>query len=303
MTLRPQALRGAGVGTLVAGQVDYRLARNSVVSEFHKGRLSRFDICDAHPELLRAAANVGDETREECPICEEARVRLVSYVFGDRLPPSGCLRDFEAGDGPLGAHRQADDVLRGRGLPELLVEPPRPKLRHHRATLTVRSQHSTVATCHRDPDPTPIGPGRTAVAPRPTARVPPRTAARAGRRPAVASAAMAVHGRRSSSPRPLRWVSTSCLASPSRRPSPLQQTTFVYDSKGNVLASFSEQNRVAVSLDAGPAGPYRRGGLHRGPALLHRGGPQPGQHGEGCDIRSLRLRAASRAPPRSHSST
>ena len=33
---------------------------------------------------------------------------------------------------------------------------------------------------------------------------------------------------------------------------PLQQTTFVYDSKGNVLASFSEQNRVAVSLDEVP---------------------------------------------------
>jgi hypothetical protein len=89
MSLRPEALRGAGGGTLVAGQVDYRLARNSVVSEFHKGRLSRTDICDAHPDLLRAASNVGDETREECPICEEVHVRLVSYVFGERLPASG----------------------------------------------------------------------------------------------------------------------------------------------------------------------------------------------------------------------
>ena len=82
-------MRGAGEGTHLAGQVDYRLARNAVVSEFHKGRLSRLDICDAHPELLRAAANVGDETREDCPICEEAKVRLVSYVFGNRLGPAG----------------------------------------------------------------------------------------------------------------------------------------------------------------------------------------------------------------------
>jgi hypothetical protein len=89
MSLRPEALRGAGEGTHVAGQVDYRLARNSVVSEFHKGRLSRLDICDAHPELLRAAINVGDESREDCPICDEAKVRLVSYVFGSRLAPSG----------------------------------------------------------------------------------------------------------------------------------------------------------------------------------------------------------------------
>jgi len=89
MSLRPESLRGAGEGTQVAGQVDYRLARNSIVNQFHKGRLSRLDICDAHPDLLRAASNVGDETREECPICEEVNVRLVSYVFGNRLPPSG----------------------------------------------------------------------------------------------------------------------------------------------------------------------------------------------------------------------
>ena len=89
MSLRPEALRGAGAGTHTGGQVDYRLARNAVVSEFHKGRLSRLDVCDAHPELLRAAVNVGDEAREDCPICEEGKVRLVSYVFGSRLPPSG----------------------------------------------------------------------------------------------------------------------------------------------------------------------------------------------------------------------
>jgi Family of unknown function (DUF5318) len=91
MSLRPEALRGAGSASLAAGHghVDYRLARNSVVSEFRKGRLSRLDVCDAHPELLRAAVNVGEESREDCPICEEVKVRLVSFVFGSRLPPSG----------------------------------------------------------------------------------------------------------------------------------------------------------------------------------------------------------------------
>src|SRR5690348_14424695 len=67
MTLRPEALRGVGAGTQLAGQVDYRLARNSTITAFHKGRLSRLDICDAHPELLRAALNVGDEASEDCP--------------------------------------------------------------------------------------------------------------------------------------------------------------------------------------------------------------------------------------------
>jgi hypothetical protein len=87
--LRPEFLRGAQLTGDVAGQVDYRLARNSVISEFRKGRLSRSDVCDAQPELLRAATNVGAESLEDCPICEESKVRLVSYVFGSRLPPSG----------------------------------------------------------------------------------------------------------------------------------------------------------------------------------------------------------------------
>jgi Family of unknown function (DUF5318) len=89
MTLRPESLRGVAAGSRTGGEVDYRLARNAVVSQFQKGRLSRLDVCDAHPELLRAAINVGDETREDCPICEEVKVRLVTYVFGSGLPPSG----------------------------------------------------------------------------------------------------------------------------------------------------------------------------------------------------------------------
>lgn len=74
------------------GAIDYRLARNAIVSEFRKGRLSRLDVCDAHPELLRAAKNVGQSTAMECPICEDATVVHVSYVFGSRLPPQGrCI--------------------------------------------------------------------------------------------------------------------------------------------------------------------------------------------------------------------
>jgi len=71
------------------GRVDYRLARNAMVSEYRKGRLSKADVCDAHPELARAARNVGAPGDEECPICEDASVVLVSYVFGSRLPPQG----------------------------------------------------------------------------------------------------------------------------------------------------------------------------------------------------------------------
>ena len=39
--------------------VDYTLAKRAKLTELRGGRLSRDDVCDAHPELLRAARNVG----------------------------------------------------------------------------------------------------------------------------------------------------------------------------------------------------------------------------------------------------
>ena len=80
-----------GVGSIRGSdsQVDYRLARRSILIDFRKGRVSRTDVCDAHPELIRAARNVGEPTSIECPFCNETNVVLVSFVFGDRLGPSG----------------------------------------------------------------------------------------------------------------------------------------------------------------------------------------------------------------------
>jgi hypothetical protein len=93
VTFRPDSVPGAPPPGAPLGQVDYRLARNAIVSEFRKGRLSRTEVCDAHPELLRAARNVGSPKKtEECPICEGTDLMLVSYVFGGRLPAHGrCL--------------------------------------------------------------------------------------------------------------------------------------------------------------------------------------------------------------------
>jgi hypothetical protein len=85
-------MRGAPAGGRVLGHIDYRLARNAILTDYRKGRLSRLDVCDAQPELLRAASNVGEPSGEDCPICEADKLRLVSYVFGSRLPPSGkCI--------------------------------------------------------------------------------------------------------------------------------------------------------------------------------------------------------------------
>ena len=86
MSFRPEAIRGAnGTGAVV----DYRLTRQAVVREYRKGRLSRLDVCDAHPELRRAATGAGTVTAEPCPICEEEPVTLVTYAFGPRLPAGG----------------------------------------------------------------------------------------------------------------------------------------------------------------------------------------------------------------------
>ncbi len=87
MSFRAESLRGAGVGA-----VDYRLARRALVSEYRKGRLARHQVCDAHPELVRAARAIGEPTRVSCPICGDAKLVLVTYVFGSRLPAHGrCI--------------------------------------------------------------------------------------------------------------------------------------------------------------------------------------------------------------------
>src|SRR4029450_6014411 len=111
MSFRPEAIRGAHSNGAV---VDYRLTRQSVVQQYRKGRLSRLDVCDAHPELRRAATIVSRPTNEGCPICEEcqgvlgtyasrppnevcpiceeSQVVLVTYAFGPRLPAGGrCI--------------------------------------------------------------------------------------------------------------------------------------------------------------------------------------------------------------------
>jgi hypothetical protein len=75
--------------------VDHRLARRHVVNEVKRGRLAPADVCDAHPELLRAARGVGQVSEIVCPICEDATVRYVTYAFGPRLPAHGKLVETE----------------------------------------------------------------------------------------------------------------------------------------------------------------------------------------------------------------
>ena len=81
-----------GVQRRTPGEVDYRLARQHLISEYRKGRLAQHEVCDAHPELMRAARECAQPSREDCPICEAHKLVLVSYVFGPRLPSFGrCI--------------------------------------------------------------------------------------------------------------------------------------------------------------------------------------------------------------------
>jgi len=70
-------------------RVEYRLVRNAVVRDVQRGKVEKVDVCDAHPELLRAARNVGRRTGAECPICEVTGMVEVTFVFGAHLPPGG----------------------------------------------------------------------------------------------------------------------------------------------------------------------------------------------------------------------
>jgi hypothetical protein len=73
----------------ISAGVEYRLVRNRLVRDVERGRTMKTDVCDAHPELLRAARNVGRPTKELCPICDECRLVKVTFVFGAKLPAGG----------------------------------------------------------------------------------------------------------------------------------------------------------------------------------------------------------------------
>lgn len=60
-----------------------------LINEVRRGRVPMDTVCDAHPELIRAARNVGTETQTECPICEKVNLRLITYVFGHGIGPQG----------------------------------------------------------------------------------------------------------------------------------------------------------------------------------------------------------------------
>ena len=75
------------------GSVDYRMARRAALRGVRTGLRSSFDLCDAHPELVRAAKHIGLPTESACPVCEGSDLRLVTYTYGKELKrESGRVR-------------------------------------------------------------------------------------------------------------------------------------------------------------------------------------------------------------------
>ena len=67
------------------GVIDYTLAKRALLREAQQGTLSLADICDAHPELMRAAVHVGEPSKNDCPVCGKVKLVLLAYVYGDGL--------------------------------------------------------------------------------------------------------------------------------------------------------------------------------------------------------------------------
>jgi hypothetical protein len=69
----------------VRRHTDYALARRAVLNDLRRGAVARTDVCDAHPELLRAARYLGEMASRPCPVCDGDDLRLLGYVYADGL--------------------------------------------------------------------------------------------------------------------------------------------------------------------------------------------------------------------------
>ena len=88
--------KSLGSSTADGAVVEFGLVRHALLARVAQGLLRYEDICDAHPELMRAARNVGRSSGEICPVCHEIELVEVTYVFGARLPSGGTCPSTRA---------------------------------------------------------------------------------------------------------------------------------------------------------------------------------------------------------------
>ena len=87
------------------GVIDYTLAKRALLRDARIGVLGLTDVCDAHPELMRAARHVGEPTHNDCPVCAKEKLVLLAYVYGDGLKAdSGRVWSIQTGLRMAAAH-------------------------------------------------------------------------------------------------------------------------------------------------------------------------------------------------------
>lgn len=62
------------------------MQRRAVLREVVEGTRTPGDVCDAHPDLVRAGEHLGASADEDCPLCGSDRLRHVTYVFFRKGP-------------------------------------------------------------------------------------------------------------------------------------------------------------------------------------------------------------------------
>lgn len=92
MYLVSEVFTNSGASRSDYASVEYLLAKRAVLKEFKAGQIAKTDLCDAHPDLIRAAKSIGVPSGEICEVCESGDIVHVSYAFGPKLPAHGrCI--------------------------------------------------------------------------------------------------------------------------------------------------------------------------------------------------------------------
>ena len=87
------------------GVIDYTLAKRALLRDARRGIIPVTELCDAHPELMRAARHVGEPTKHDCPVCGKDKLVLLAYVYGDSLrQDNGRVWSIEIGLKMAAAH-------------------------------------------------------------------------------------------------------------------------------------------------------------------------------------------------------
>ena len=86
-TIAPSSTRR----TATPDEIDYRLARQSLISEYRKRPPRPTRGLRRAPGATAHAKALGSRTARPCPICAESELVLVTYVFGPRLPAGRCI--------------------------------------------------------------------------------------------------------------------------------------------------------------------------------------------------------------------